>query len=50
MKLLSIKNNITSNLKNKDYKKIATKVAVSIFRYAMLIAVGYTVLSPQCKI
>lgn len=50
MKLLSIKNNITSNLKNKDYKKIATKVAVSIFRYAMLIAVGYTVLSPLFQI
>lgn len=50
MKLLTLKDNIASNLKNKDYKKIATKVAVSIFRYAMLIAVGYTVLSPLFQI
>lgn len=50
MKLLAFKNNVTSNFKNTDYKKIATKVAVSIFRYAMLIAVGYTVLSPLFQI
>ncbi|MBR4117001.1 MAG: carbohydrate ABC transporter permease [Clostridia bacterium] len=50
MKLLTLKDNIASNLKNKDYKKIATNMAVSLFRFAMLIAVGYTVLSPLFQI
>ncbi len=51
LKLLSIKQKFTPNLcKNTDYKKIATKAAVSLFRFAMLIAVGYTVLSPLFQI
>lgn len=50
MKLLTLKDNIAPNLKNKDYKKIAANTAVSLFRFAMLIAVGYTVLSPLFQI
>lgn len=50
MKLSSIKNNIASNLCDKDYKKVTSKVLISLFRYAMLIAVGYTVLSPLFQI
>ena len=41
------KNDIKSNY---DYKKIITKVAIALFRSAMLIAVGYTVLSPLFQI
>lgn len=51
MKALNL--NISNSLKGKsniDYKKIATKAAVVLFRYAMLIAVGYTVLSPLFQI
>lgn len=50
MKFLTLKENITSNLSSKDYKKILAKIAVSLFRFAMLIAVGYTVLSPLFQI
>lgn len=35
---------------NFDYKKTITNVAISLFRFAMLIAVGYTVLSPLLQI
>ena len=35
---------------NFDYKKTITNVAISLFRLAMLIAVGYTVLSPLLQI
>ena len=35
---------------NYDYKKVITKVAIALFRFAMLIAVGYTVLSPLFQI
>lgn len=51
MKSLTLKQKVVSvKNKNIDYKKVASKVAVSIFRYAMLIAVGYTVLSPLFQI
>jgi len=33
-----------------DYKKVATKAGVVLFRWAMLIAVGFTVLSPLFQI
>ncbi|MBQ7726581.1 MAG: carbohydrate ABC transporter permease [Clostridia bacterium] len=36
--------------KTADYKKIAMETAVTVFRYAMIIAVGYTVLSPLLQI
>ena len=51
MKLEALKQRITS-LKdsNTDYKKIFTKLGIKIFRFAMLIAVGYTVLSPLFQI
>ncbi len=35
---------------NVDYKKIFTNLAIALFRFAMLIAVGYTVLSPLFQI
>lgn len=35
---------------NYDYKKTITKLAIALFRFAMLIAVGYTVLSPLFQI
>ena len=47
MKGLTIKKDLKSNL---DYKKTLSKIVVSLFRYAMLIAVGYTVLSPLFQI
>ncbi|MBQ3546902.1 MAG: carbohydrate ABC transporter permease [Clostridia bacterium] len=47
MKGLTLKKNLKSNY---EYKKVASKVAVSLFRYAMLIAVGFTVLSPLFQI
>lgn len=51
MKSLILKHNVTSQInKSTDYKKIAVKAAVVLFRFAMLIAVGYTVLSPLFQI
>ncbi len=46
MKGLTLKN----DLKTYEYKKLISKIAVSLFRYAMLIAVGFTVLSPLFQI
>ena len=45
-----LKQKITSMTSNVDYKKIASKAATNLFRFAMLIAVGYTVLSPLFQI
>lgn len=51
MKSLTLKQRATSlKSKNTDYKKIVSTMAVSLFRFAMLIAVGYTVLSPLFQI
>ena len=51
MKLLALKRDVTSKPKNSnEYKKILTKVLLVLFRWAMLIAVGYTVLSPLFQI
>ena len=51
MKTLLLKNNVSQNpKKSMDYKKMAAKAAVILFRSAMLIAVGYTVLSPLFQI
>ncbi len=51
MKISALKQRIASLPERKiDYKKILTKIGVAIFRYAMLIAVGYTVLSPLFQI
>ena len=51
MKSLILKHNVTSQInKSTDFKKIAVKAAVVLFRFAMLIAVGYTVLSPLFQI
>jgi len=47
--LLKYGNSLKAN-NTTDYKKIAAKAGVIIFRYAMLIAVGYTVLSPLFQI
>ena len=49
MKTLISKLNVISD-SNVDYKKVASKTAVALFRFAMLIAVGYTVLSPLFQI
>lgn len=50
MKSLSLKRDVSLRSGNTDYKKIVINVAVVIFRYAMIIAVGYTVLSPLFQI
>lgn len=47
MKGLTLKKDPKKNL---EYKKGLSKAAVSLFRFAMLIAVGYTVLSPLFQI
>jgi len=47
LKSLTLKKNLKSNV---DYKKVISKAAVALFRYAMLIAVGFTVLSPLFEI
>ena len=51
MKMIAIKEKLaTVKNSNTDYKKCLSKLAVSLFRFAMLVAVGYTVLSPLFQI
>lgn len=51
MKLLAFNRDVTSKPNStNEYKKIASKTLIVLFRWAMLIAVGYTVLSPLFQI